>query len=275
MTPAELMKAVLLAPADLLWNGGIGTYVKASTEDNLSVGDRANDAIRVNGEGASRQGRGGEATSAAPSWAGSRPLSTVFGSTPTPSTTRRVSTPPTTRSTSRFSLSEVVRSGGLDLEERNTFLASMTDEVADLVLRDNYEQNVLLGNARAQEHQMATVHERLMKWLEERGDLDRQLEFLPSEAELAQRVHDGKGLKSPEFSVLVAYAKLALKHDLLASALPDDPYFEATLADRASRPHAGAVCRGSPRTRCAERSSRTRSRTPSSTVEASPSLPRR
>jgi glutamate dehydrogenase len=66
------------------------------------------------------------------------------------------------------------------LEERNTFLASMTDEVADLVLRDNYEQNVLLGNARAQEHQMVTVHERLMKWLEERGDLDRQLEFLPS-----------------------------------------------------------------------------------------------
>ena len=107
----------------------------------------------------------------------------------------------------------------------------MTDEVAAQVLRDNYEQNVLLGNARAQEHQMATVHERLMKWLEERGDLDRQLEFLPSEAELAQRVHDGKGLKSPEFSVLVAYAKLALKHDLLASALPDDPYFEATLAD--------------------------------------------
>ncbi|HOA66131.1 MAG TPA: NAD-glutamate dehydrogenase, partial [Phycicoccus elongatus] len=231
MTPAELMKAVLLAPADLLWNGGIGTYVKASTEDNLSVGDRANDAIRVNGREL-RVKVVGEGGNLGCSQLGR--IEAAFNGV-------RINTDAIDNSAGvdtsdhevniKILLSEVVRSGGLDLEERNTFLASMTDEVADLVLRDNYEQNVLLGNARAQEHQMATVHERLMKWLEERGDLDRQLEFLPSEAELAQRVHDGKGLKSPEFSVLVAYAKLALKHDLLASALPDDPYFEATLAD--------------------------------------------
>ena len=128
-------------------------------------------------------------------------------------------------------LGEVVRAGGLTTEERNELLASMTDDVAAHVLRDNYEQNVLLGNARAQEHSMASVHERLMHWLEDRGDLDRGLEFLPSDAELEKRAHEGLGLKSPEFAVLVAYAKLALKQDILASSIPDDPYFERTLAE--------------------------------------------
>ena len=124
-----------------------------------------------------------------------------------------------------------MRDGRLSLDERNVLLASMTDEVADHVLRDNYEQNVLLGNARAQEHQMLPVHERLIHLLEDRGDLDRGLEFLPSDAELAARSADGLGLKSPEFAVLVAYTKLALKHDLLESTLPDDPYFADTLAE--------------------------------------------
>ena len=107
----------------------------------------------------------------------------------------------------------------------------MTDDVAQHVLRDNYEQNVLLGNARAQEQSMASVHERLIHWLEDRGDLDRGLEFLPTDAEIEKRLHDGLGLKSPEFAVLVAYAKLALKEDILASSIPDDPYFERTLAE--------------------------------------------
>ena len=124
-----------------------------------------------------------------------------------------------------------MRAGGLTLEQRNELLASMTDDVAEHVLRDNYEQNVLLGNARAQEQSMASVHERLIHWLEDRGDLDRALEFLPTDAEIEKRVHDGLGLKSPEFSVLVAYAKLALKQDILASEIPDDPYFERTLAE--------------------------------------------
>ena len=107
----------------------------------------------------------------------------------------------------------------------------MTDDVAHQVLRDNYEQNVLLGNARAQEHAMLPVHERLIRWLEERGDLDRSLEFLPGDSELKRRHDAGVGLTSPEFSVLVAYAKLALKEDLLPTALPDEPWFQSTLAD--------------------------------------------
>jgi glutamate dehydrogenase len=231
MTPAELMRAILLAPVDLLWNGGIGTYVKAVTEDNLSIGDRANDAIRVNG-GDLRVKAVGEGGNLGCSQLGriEAALKGIRINTDAIDNSAGVDTSDHEVNI-KILLSQVVRDGGLDLEERNTFLASMTDEVAELVLRDNYEQNVLLGNARAQEHEMASVHERLMKWLEQRGDLDRELEFLPSTAELEKRANSGLGLKSPEFAVLVAYAKLALKHDLLESGLPDDPYFEQTLAD--------------------------------------------
>ena len=90
-------------------------------------------------------------------------------------------------------LTELTRAGELTVKRRNALLASMTDEVAEQVLRDNYEQNVLLGNARAQQHAMLPVHGRLIQFLEEHGDLDRTLEFLPSEAEIARRQKDGKG----------------------------------------------------------------------------------
>ena len=119
---------------------------------------------------------------------------------------------------------------------------------------------------------MVTVHERLIHWLEERGDLDRALEFLPTDAEIEKRAHDGLGLKSPEFSVLVAYAKLALKEDILASSIPDDPYFERTLADVLPAADPGAVRRRArAATRCAARSSPTRWSTRWSTAAASPS----
>ncbi|HYJ28056.1 MAG TPA: NAD-glutamate dehydrogenase domain-containing protein, partial [Nocardioides sp.] len=231
MTPAELIHAILLAPVDLLWNGGIGTYVKASTEDHLSVGDRANDAIRVDGKqlrvkvvgeggnlGLSQLGRIEAA------FCGVRVnTDAIDNSAGVDTSDHEVNI--------KILLGEVVRQGNLTTEHRNELLASMTDDVAAHVLRDNYEQNVLLGNARAQEHAMASVHERLIHWLEDRGDLDRALEFLPTDAEIEKRAHDGLGLKSPEFSVLVAYAKLALKEDILASSIPDDPYFERTLAE--------------------------------------------
>ncbi len=231
LTPAELMKAILLAPVDLLWNGGIGTYVKASTESDAEVGDRANDAIRVDGK-ALRSKVVGEGGNLGLTQLG-RIEAALHGV--------RVNTDAIDNSAGvdtsdhevniKICLGDVVRDGGLDTESRNVFLASMTDEVAHQVLRDNYEQNVLLGNARAQEAPMLSVHQRLIHWLEDRGDLDRALEFLPSDAELAGRAREGLGLKSPEFSVLVAYAKLALKHDLLPTDLPDDPWFRQTLAD--------------------------------------------
>ena len=128
-------------------------------------------------------------------------------------------------------LGEAIRRGSLDEDARVELLASMTDEVADQVLRDNYEQNVLLGNARAQHGDMLVVHERLMESLTERGELDRGLEFLPSSSEVHDRLDAGQGLSSPELSVLLAYSKLALKSDLLDSDLPDDPATERQLTD--------------------------------------------
>jgi glutamate dehydrogenase len=126
-------------------------------------------------------------------------------------------------------LTVMTRDGDMTVKQRNALLASMTEDIGRQVLRDNYEQNTLLGNARADERAMLPVHRRLIHWLEDRGDLDPALEFLPSDTEIERRHDAGLGLTSPEFSVLVAYAKLALKKDLLASALPDEPWFQATL----------------------------------------------
>ena len=229
MTPAELMRAILLAPVDLMWNGGIGTYVKASTETNAEIGDRANDAIRVDGV-ALRCKVVGEGGNLGCSQLG-RIEAALHGV--------RINTDAIDNSAGvdtsdhevniKILLTGLTRDGELTLDQRNTVLQSMTDEVAHQVLRDNYEQNVLLGNARAQEHAMLRVHQRLIHWLEERGALDRSLEFLPSDAEIAKRHAANLGLTSPEFSVLVAYAKLALKEDLLPTGLPDDPWFQQTL----------------------------------------------
>jgi glutamate dehydrogenase len=105
----------------------------------------------------------------------------------------------------------------------------MTDDVGRHVLRDNYEQNILLGNARQQAHQLMPVHQRFVRELERRGDLDRELEFLPSDEQMSSRHAVGQGLTSPEFSVLVAYAKMTAKNDLLATSLPDEPYFAGAL----------------------------------------------
>ncbi|WP_427383381.1 NAD-glutamate dehydrogenase [Janibacter sp. G56] len=230
LTPAEMLTAILKAPVDLLWNGGIGTYVKASSESHAEVGDRANDGIRVDGQDlrATVVGEGGNLGA------------TQLGRIEAALNGVRINTDAIDNSAGvdtsdhevniKILLGSMVRAGELDTEARNELLASMTDEVAVQVLRDNYEQNVLLGNARAQELRMVPVHQRLMHWLEGRGDLDRALEFLPSDALLERRRKEGVGLKSPEFSVLVAYAKLALKEDLAQSALPDDPWFGDTLA---------------------------------------------
>ena len=229
MTPAELMKAILLAPVDLLWQGGIGTYVKASSEVNAEVGDRANDAVRVDGRAlrATVVGEGGNL--------GCTQLGRIEASL----TGVHINTDAIDNSAGvdtsdhevniKILLTALTREGEMTLGQRNALLASMTDDIARQVLRDNYEQNVLLGNARAQEHLLLPVHHRLIHALEERGDLNRALEYLPNDIEIDRRHEAGLGLKSPEFSVLSAYAKLALKKDLLSSSLPDEPWFQATL----------------------------------------------
>jgi glutamate dehydrogenase len=229
LTPAELISAILRAPVDLLWNGGIGTYVKSSHEADADVGDKANDAIRVDarqlrvrvvGEGGnlglSQLGRVEAAL------AGVRVnTDAIDNSAGVDCSDHEVNI--------KIMLDRIVAAGDLTLKQRNQLLAAMTEEVGSLVLRDNYEQNVLLGNARKQSPGMIPVHGRFIRSLESRGHLDRGLEFLPDDAGLAERTEDGLGLTSPEFSVLVAYAKNTLKEDLIASDLPDDSWFATTL----------------------------------------------
>ena len=224
MTPAELMKAILLAPVDLLWNGGIGTYVKASAETNGDAGDKANDAIRVNGTdlkvrvvgeggnlGCTQRGRIEFAQN------GGR-INTDFidNSAGVDTSDREVNL--------KILLDRVVLDGDLTEKQRNKLLASMTDDVADLVLRDNYEQNIALANAARNAPSLLHVHEQWMRQLESEGRLDRDLEALPSKAEVKRRLEQGGALTQPELSVLMAYTKIVLAEELLASDLPEDPY---------------------------------------------------
>ena len=229
LTPVELMRAILTAPVDLLWNGGIGTYVKASTETHADVGDRANDAIRVNGDQLRARviGEGGNLGL------------TQLGRVQAALGGVRVNTDAIDNSAGvdcsdhevniKILLDGIVRSGNLDPGRRNELLVAMTDDVSSLVLRDNYEQNVLLGNARRQSRNMLGVHRRFIRALEKRGALNRALEYIPDEPALARRAEAGLGLTSPEFSVLVAHAKLTLTESIVNSPLPDEPYLEGTL----------------------------------------------
>ncbi|HEY6798399.1 MAG TPA: NAD-glutamate dehydrogenase [Kineosporiaceae bacterium] len=229
LTPPELISAILQAPVDLLWNGGIGTYVKSSREANADVGDKANDQIRVDARRLRVRviGEGGNLGL------------TQLGRVEAALGGVRVNTDAIDNSAGvdtsdhevniKILLDRIVATGDLTVKQRNQLLAEFTDEVGSLVLRDNYEQNVLLGNARKQSLGMLPVHQRFIRSLEARGQLDRALEFLPDDAGLVERAEGGLGLTSPEFSVLVAYAKNTLKADLLASDLPDDSWFGGTL----------------------------------------------
>jgi glutamate dehydrogenase len=229
LTPAELMRAILQAPVDLLWNGGIGTYVKSSKETHAEVGDKGNDAIRVDGAALRCRvvGEGGNLGF------------TQLGRIEAARRGVRINTDAIDNSAGvdtsdhevniKILLDQVVRDGDLTPKQRNAFLAEMTDEVGDLVLRDNYEQNILLGNARVQTHSMLSVHKRFIRALEARGELDRALEFLPTDAEIDARHASGEGLTSPEFAVLLAYAKITLTDDLLETEIADEPWFARVL----------------------------------------------
>src|SRR5262245_10186083 len=222
MTPQELIRAILVAPVDLLWNGGIGTYVKASTESNADVGDRANDAVRVDGAalrckcvgeggnlGLTQRGRVEYAL------AGGRINSDAIDNSAGVDTSDH-------EVNIKILLDEMVRGGELTESQRNELLVAMTDEVAELVLRHNYDQNVALATALAQGPAMLHVHARLMRRLENDGELDRTLECLPTDRQIKERQQNGRGLTAPEFAVLLAYAKISLAEQLLDSDLPDE-----------------------------------------------------
>ncbi|GAA5141026.1 NAD-glutamate dehydrogenase [Nocardioides marinquilinus] len=229
MTPAELMRAILLAPVDLLWNGGIGTYVKAETETHAEAGDKANDAIRVDG-GELRVRCIGEGGNLGMTQLGRIEYARDGGRVNTDFIDNSAGVDTSDREVNiKILLDRVVRDGDLTEKQRNKLLAEMTDEVAGLVLRDNYEQNLALANAAANAAPLLHVHESWMKKLESDGVLNRELEGLPTRRQVARRIERGQGLTVPELSVLMAWTKIVLADALIGSDLPDDPYLDLDL----------------------------------------------
>ncbi|HVE70283.1 MAG TPA: NAD-glutamate dehydrogenase [Thermoanaerobaculia bacterium] len=224
VTPQELMRAILLAKADLLWLGGIGTYVKASWEDHAAARDRANDAIRVDGselrvrvvgEGANlgftQRGRIEYALSG-----GHINTDAIDNSAGVDTSDHEVNI-----KIALYDAIERTELGGI--EERNQILAEMTDDVAALVLRDNYEQTQAISISHALGEGILDTQARFMRGLEKMGKLDRAIEGLPDDETVADRHTQGIGLTRPELAILLAYAKMVLYEDLLKSDLPDDP----------------------------------------------------
>ena len=229
LTPTALVSAVLKAPVDLLWNGGIGTYIKAESETNADVGDRANNALRVNG-GELRckiVGEGGNLgfTQKGRIEAGRKGvlLNTDFidNSAGVDTSDHEVNI--------KILLNDAVQRGELKLERRNSLLAEMTDEVARLVLNDNYRQNQAITLMEHMSAQRIGSNAHFIRTLEAEGLLDRQIEFLPSEAELAERKARHQGMTRPELAVLLSYSKLKLFEQLLHSDVPEDPFLSKEL----------------------------------------------
>ncbi|QNG36775.1 NAD-glutamate dehydrogenase [Geodermatophilaceae bacterium NBWT11] len=231
LTPAELVRAVLLAPVDLLFNGGIGTYVKAETESHLDVGDKANDAVRVDGRelrvrvvgeggnlGLTQRGRVEYALSG-----GRVNTDAIDNSAGVDTSDHEVNI--------KIALNRVVDDGRLDPAGRAALLASMTDEVAAQVLTDNHDQNSTLAGESSAARSLLDAHSRFLRALERSGRLDRAVEALPDERALSERRRDGAALTSPELSVLLAYAKLEVDDAVLHSTLPDDPALADLLTD--------------------------------------------
>jgi glutamate dehydrogenase len=230
LSPFELMKAILLAPVDLLWNGGIGTYVKASTESHAEVGDKANDAIRVDGDQLRVRvvGEGGNLglTQRGRIEFGSR------GKVNTDALDNSAGVDCSDHEVNiKILLDHLVATGELSGPRRNELLAEMTDQVSDLVLMDNYRQNAMMGVSRAHAAPMLSVHARLVAALEKNDGLNRELEALPTARKFKEMEKAGQGLTSPELSTLLAHVKLGLKEDLLASDLPSASVFAGRLPE--------------------------------------------
>lgn len=228
LSPDALISAILRAPVDLLWNGGIGTYVKAQNESNADVGDKANDAIRISGHqlcvrvigeggnlGLTQRGRIEAARHGVK-------LNTdaIDNSAGVDTSDHEVNI--------KILLDSLVKTNVLSFAERNQLLVDMTGDIARMVLQDNYDQNVVLGNARRGAQALITVHLRMIKEMERRGILERSLEALPDDEEFQTLITAGSQLTSPELAVLLAYAKIWLTSNLNKSTLSQDPWFTET-----------------------------------------------
>ncbi|GAA4613488.1 NAD-glutamate dehydrogenase [Saccharopolyspora hordei] len=236
LSPAELIKKILLAPVDLLWNGGIGTYVKASTETHADVGDKANDAVRVNGADL-RVKVVGEGGNLGLTQLGRIEFARAGGKVNTDALDNSAGVDCSDHEVNiKILLDSLVADGKLTGEQRNQLLAEMTDEVGELVLADNHRQNAVLGISRAHAAAMVSVHARQVSALEKNTGLDRELEALPTAKEFREREKNGEGLSSPELATLMAHVKLSLKRDVLASGLPDTEAFSSRLPEYFPKP---------------------------------------
>ncbi|KAF1718658.1 glutamate dehydrogenase [Pseudoxanthomonas yeongjuensis] len=229
LSPNELMSAILKSPVDLLWNGGIGTYIKAASESNADVGDRANNGLRING-GDLRCRIVGEGGNLGMTQLGrieaaqnGTLLNTDFidNSAGVDTSDHEVNI--------KILLNGVVQAKKLTYDARNKLLASMTDEVAGLVLFDNYRQNQAISLMERMSVSRLGSKQHFIQTLESQGLLDRQIEFLPSDTELAERKARGQGLTRPELAVLLSYSKLVVFQQLLDSDIPEDPYLSKEL----------------------------------------------
>ncbi len=229
LAPNELVSLVLRAPVDLLWNGGIGTYVKATSETNAEVGDRANDGVRVNGSDL-RCRMIGEGGNLGLTQLGRVEYALAGGLVYTDAIDNSAGVDCSDHEVNiKIVLDGVVDAGELTTEQRNELLASMTDDVADLVLADNEAQTLALVIARRQALPMVNVHARYIEVLETEGFLDRGLEFLPTDKQIAERQASGAGLQAPELAVLIAYTKNANVAEVGRSDLPDVGLLEGDL----------------------------------------------
>ncbi|MDV9174303.1 NAD-glutamate dehydrogenase [Streptomyces sp. W16] len=229
MTPADLMKAILKSRVDLLWNGGIGTYVKASTESHADVGDKANDAIRVDGADL-RVKVVGEGGNLGLTQLGRIEFAQQGGKINTDAIDNSAGVDTSDHEVNiKILLNGLVTDGDMTVKQRNKILAEMTDEVGALVLRNNYAQNTAIANALAQSKDMLHAQQRFMRTLVREGHLDRALEFLPTDRQIRERLAQGQGLTSPETAVLLAYTKITVADELLHTTLPDDPYLRTLL----------------------------------------------
>jgi glutamate dehydrogenase len=229
LAPTELINAVLKAPVDLLWNGGIGTYVKASKESHAEVGDKANDVLRVDAKQMRCKviGEGGNL--------GITQLARIeFGLQGGRSNTDFIDNAAGVDCSDhevniKILLNGLVAANDMTMKQRNQLLESMTDSVSELVLENNYRQTQAISLAEREALLRSGEYRRLLQAMEASGKLNRQLEFLPDEELLQERRADGKGLSRPELSVLISYVKSQLKEELAVRAVSEDSYLASAV----------------------------------------------
>ncbi|MEO0956972.1 MAG: NAD-glutamate dehydrogenase [Pseudomonadota bacterium] len=245
VTPAELIKAIMGARVDLFWFGGIGTYIKAAEETHADVGDKANEALRVDAA-AVRARVVGEGANLGVTQMGRIALARRGVKINTDAVDNSAGVDCSDHEVNiKIALGQVVQAGDMTEKQRNGLLAEMTDRVAELVLGTNYTQTLCISMAEARAPQLLDAHWRFMRGLESRGLLNRAVELLPDDEAMGERAAAGEGLTRPEIAVLVSYAKLTLFDDIVAGPVPDDPHLEHFLIDyfpeALAGPYGGAV----------------------------------